>query len=198
MVEHTVTEKKQLLRAEMKNLRRSLPLTKKDDMDSAIFENLQKLFAESKENTIFTYVSGNIEVDTCRVILYSLKVGKRVAVPRCVDRNGKMDFYYITSMQQLEEGAFGILEPRTESCEKVLDYSRGICLVPGLSFDHNGFRLGYGKGFYDRFLSEFHGLSVGLCYEDCIRPSLPVHPLDRQVDILVTEKNICHLHDKTR
>ena len=181
---------KQLLRAEMKKLRLSIPPEEKTRKDIAVFNNLQKLFDPIQENTVFTYVSGNIEVDTCRIIHYSLKVGKRVAVPRCINAVGEMDFYYITSMEQLEEGYFGVFEPRVECCEKVMDFSHGVCLVPGLSFDCKGFRLGYGKGYYDRFLSRFSGISIGLCYEDCLRQSLPVDFFDRNTNMLVTEKEI--------
>ena len=181
---------KQLLRTEIKSLRNSISKEEKERRDAAIYQNLQKLFDKIAENTVFTYVSGNIEVDTFRIIHYSLKAGKRVAVPRCVNRTGEMKFYYFDSMNQLEEGHFGIFEPRPEYCEEVLDYSRGICLVPGLSFDLQGFRLGYGKGYYDRFLSVFHGVSVGLCYEDCLKPALPVDLFDKKTEVLVTERKI--------
>lgn len=185
--------KKQLLRTQMKSLRNSISREEKECRDAAIYQNLRRLFDKMAENMVFTYVSGNIEVDTFRIIHYSLKEGKRVAVPRCVNHTGEMKFYYITSMNQLEEGYFGILEPRPEYCEEVLDYSHGICLVPGLSFDLQGFRLGYGKGYYDRFLSVFHGMSVGLCYEDCLKPLLPIDLFDRKTEVLVTERNIYYL-----
>lgn len=184
---------KQLLRTQMKSLRNSISREEKERRDAVIYQNLQRLFDKIAENTVFTYVSGNIEVDTFRIIHYSLKAGKRVAVPRCINHTGEMKFYYIASINQLEEGHFGIFEPQPEYCKEVLDYSHGICLVPGLSFDLQGFRLGYGKGYYDRFLSVFHGVSVGLCYEDCLKPSLPVDLFDRKTEMLVTERKIYYL-----
>lgn len=62
-----------------------------------------------------------------------------------------MDFYKVTSLSQLIEGKYSIMEPDTEVCGKITDYSNGLCLVPGLSFDLYGYRLGFGKGYYDRF-----------------------------------------------
>ena len=63
-----------------------------------------------------------------------------------------------------------------------------LCVVPGMAFDCDGYRLGYGKGYYDRFLSGYHGVTAGICYSDCIRWKLPRGRFDRPVDILVTDK----------
>lgn len=72
-----------------------------------------------------------------------------------------MDFYLVNSLSQLEKGAFSIMEPNTEVCEKYEDFSHGLCLVPGLCFDMQGFRLGFGKGYYDRFYRIFREQALG-------------------------------------
>ena len=162
----------------------------KEKMDFAVCRKLCTLREYEKEDTIFTYVSKEIEVDTLSFIQAAWKDKKHVVVPRCVPDTHKMEFYEITSMNDLEKGTFGVLEPIQKKCRLVTDYSHGFCVVPGLCFDTTGFRLGYGKGYYDRFLSEFHGFTVGICYSSCVRWNLPHGYYDRPVEILVTEKFI--------
>lgn len=101
-----------------------------------------------------------------------------------------MEFYLIKGEEDLEPGMFGVLEPVPERCQKVTDYSGGICIVPGLSFDAGGFRLGYGKGYYDRFLSQFQGVTVGICYSNCTQWKLPHGRYDKPVNLLITDKYI--------
>lgn len=181
------------LRRQQKKIRRAITAEEKLRKDSRIFERLREILTAGHENTVFTYVSGDMEVDTRQIILYSLKVGKRVAVPRCLDGKGNMRFYYIASLEQLEEGRFGILEP-CRLCREVQDLSSGFCLVPGLRFDRKGYRLGYGGGYYDRFLAGFTGVSIGLCYDEDLMQALPVNSFDQAVDMLVTETALYRFH----
>lgn len=185
----TLCEGKALLRQKHKQARLAMTAEEKQHKDERIFEQMCKILDNTAENTVFTYVSGDIEVDTRRIIHYSLMVGKRVAVPRCLDGNGTMRFYYIDSPEQLIKGRFGILEPRAD-CAEVRDLSQGLCIVPGLSFDGRGRRLGFGKGYYDRFLAEFGGTAVGLCYACGFTKALPTDNFDRPVEILVTEAGV--------
>lgn len=80
------------------------------------------------------------------------------------------------------------MEPNTDKCEILSDFSDSVCLVPGLAFDREGYRIGFGKGYYDRFLLNFSGLTVGMCYNKCIEDNLPRGYYDCPVDILITEK----------
>lgn len=178
------------LRNGFKDKRTGMTEEVKIAMDSEIQSRFLTLRQYMYCKTVFTYVSKDIEVDTIALIRAAWANGKRVAVPRCVTDTREMDFYYITSIDDLEEGAFGVLEPITDKCEKVTDFSSGLCIVPGLSFDAEGYRLGYGKGYYDRFLSKFHGDTVGLCYSNCIKWKLPHGYYDRPVDMIVTDRYI--------
>ena len=161
------------LRNGFKTKRTDMPENVKISMDSEIQSRFLTLRQYIYCKTVFTYVSKDIEVDTLAIIRAAWANGKRVAVPRCVTETREMDFFYSTNMSDLEEGAFGVLEPIADKCEKVTDFSKGLCIVPGLSFDAEGYRLGYGKGYYDRFLSKFQGDTVGLCYSNCIKWKLP-------------------------
>ncbi len=185
-----IREVKSDLRSGFKNKRSSMSEHLKLNMDSEIQSRFLTLRQYSFCDTVFTYVSKDIEVDTLAIIRAAWANGKRVAVPRCIKDTREMDFYYIESMDDLEEGSFGVLEPIEEKCEKVTDFSKGLCIVPGLSFDAEGYRLGYGKGYYDRFLSRFGGETVGLCYSNCIKWKLPHGRYDRAVDMIVTDRYI--------
>lgn len=178
------------LRNKYKNIRRELEPQKKRLMDAEIQSRFLSLRQYAQNSLLFTYVSKDIEVDTIELIKAAWCNHKKVAVPRCVPEKRDMEFFLINSMDDLEPGLFGVLEPVPSRCEKVTDLSKGLCIVPGLSFDAEGFRLGYGKGYYDRFLSQFGGSTVGLCYANCVQWKLPHGRYDRPVDLLITNKYI--------
>ncbi len=178
---------KAALRDKYRNIRTSMTEEEKKRCDEAILQQVRRLWQYEKNDTLLTYVSTSIEVDTHAIITQALHDGKRVAVPRCVDGTRNMDFYYIRSMEDLEPGAFGVLEPNPDKTERVTDFSRGLCIVPAFSYDWSGYRLGYGKGYYDRFLSRFEGNIIGICYGSCVQRSLPHGRYDRPVELLVTE-----------
>ncbi|MCI8496799.1 MAG: 5-formyltetrahydrofolate cyclo-ligase [Clostridiales bacterium] len=159
-------------------------------MDREILRRVMTLSQYKNCKTVLTYVSTAIEVDTRNLIERALKDGKRVAVPRCVPGTREMEFFFIRGLSDLEPGTFGVLEPVPGRCRKMTDFSEGLCIVPGLGFDCHGYRLGYGKGYYDRFLSRFGGVTAGICYSGCVRFKLLHGRFDRAVDILVTEKYI--------
>lgn len=177
------------LRAKHKRYRQSCPADVKTRLDSILAQRFLALDEYKACNTVFMFVSSEIEVDTSLIMQKAFDDGKRVAVPKCKDKFGNMDFYYITSVDELEKGYYGISEP-SENCEIVKDYDNGLCIVPGLCFDMYGFRLGFGKGYYDRFLENFKGTTVGLCYSKCTEHELPKTLHDKPVDILITDKYI--------
>ena len=133
-------------------------------------------------------MSTKIEVDTFRIIERALADGKAVAVPRCVPGTRQMEFYRINSVEELAPGTFGVLEPIPGVHELLHDFSDSLCIVPALSYDWHGYRLGYGKGYYDRFLSKYEGVMIGICYSDCVQRKLPHGRFDRPVELLVTER----------
>ncbi len=188
MLKRDIRAQKNALREKMKAFRRSMPCKVKEKKDAAIRRNLQSLKEYQGCRTLLTFVSSPIEVDTRILIEDALRDGKRVAVPYCIEGTRQMAFYYIRSMRDLAPRTFGVLEPIPERCEKMEEAAESICIVPGLGFDWHGFRLGYGKGYYDRFLSGYTGSTIGACYEGCMRQRLPHGYYDMPVDLLVTEK----------
>lgn len=179
---------KATLREQYKTLRREMPPEIKAQRDRQIAGRVAALWQYKRCRQLLTYVSTPIEVDTLEIIRRALADGKKVAVPRCVPGTRDMEFYWINGVEELEPGTFGVLEPRPDPKRKVTDFSNGLCLVPALCYDWRGYRLGYGKGYYDRFLAGFGGHMIGVCYSDCIRRKLPHGRFDRPVELLVTDR----------
>ncbi len=181
---------KMRIRERCRAVRTGMPPGRKSAHDKKMLDVLCGLKQYKQCKIVFAYVSKDIEVDTHALIGRALKDGKRVAVPRCVPGTRDMEFYWIGGLSELKSGAFGVLEPVPGRHELVEEYTEALCVVPGLCFDSTGFRLGYGKGYYDRFMSTFEGFSVGLCYSECVQWKLPHGQYDRSVDLLITERYI--------
>lgn len=185
-----IREQKRSIRQQCLEFRMGLPTDQKTTMDSVILKRALALQEYADADVLYTYVSKEAEADTKALISAALEAGKFVAVPRCEPKTLRMKFLEISSLSDLESGTYGVLEPIPQKCPPVRDSGKAFCIVPGLCFDFQGYRLGYGKGYYDRFLSEFSGFTVGLCYAGCVHSKLPHGFYDRPVDMLVTEKYI--------
>lgn len=155
-------------------------------INECIFHKLIESDFYRNYSSFLIYVSFRNEIETHRIIQFLLDNGKKVAVPYCSENN--MDFYYINSTDELSGGKFGIPSVDIPSAVKVENFDDTLCIVPGLSFDNNGNRLGYGGGFYDRFLSDNSIPTLGLCYEKCICNKLPAEEFDVPADCVLTEK----------
>ena len=189
-VKFDIREYKKRLREKNKEKRNNLNSKEKLELDNKIFKKLISLNSYKNAKMIVTFVSTSIEVDTHRLIEYSLKQGKIVVVPRCIDGTSEMEFYRIKSMQDLEVATFKVLEPIVDRCEKITKFINSICIVPGLIFDMKGNRLGYGKGYYDRFLKNYRNTTIGVCYSFCTINKLFTGRYDKPVDYLITDKYI--------
>lgn len=163
-------------------------------------ENRQQLSAEiarrffdtdlyKKARILLLYYSVGSEVSTRQLCLRALADNKEVAFPVCVDGDGYMEFFFIKDENDLSQGMYGIKAPR-EGCRAFTNEGDALIVVPGLGFDKSGNRLGYGKGYYDRFLEGFEGLSIGLCYDALVVDALPCDAYDKKVNCLITDKKI--------
>ncbi|MGN1112318.1 MAG: 5-formyltetrahydrofolate cyclo-ligase [Acutalibacteraceae bacterium] len=182
-----IKAEKSKLRKSSLERRNALSSDEREKIDADIFSRLITLPEYIAADTVFTYVSTGSEADTHRIITYSLSKNKAVAVPKCVD-DRIIKFYYINSLDDLSPGAYGISEPR-EGAEPAENLS-GICLVPALLYDYDGYRIGYGKGYYDRFLPQFDGVTVGLCAHEFFVNILPRYGTDCPVDMIITNDDI--------
>ncbi len=181
---------KSSLREHFRDIRNSIENATESSDD--IFSLLVSSDLYKNADTVLAYWSVGSEVSTRRIIDRALEDKKKVALPKCTDKNGNMVFYYISSLSDLSEGMYGIKEPLTDVIADDFDES-AVCIVPGLSFDKCGYRLGYGKGYYDRFLSRFCGISIGLCYDSCLSEELPTDGFDMKVNYIITNKKIYDL-----
>ena len=180
---------KQDLRARAKERRRNMVSEEKQQLDRQIAENVCRLKEYRPAKTILIYMSTPIEIDTIGIIKKAWADGKRVAVPRCIPDTRNMEFHYIESLDQLSIGSFSVMEPNPD-LPVVTDFSGCLMIVPGMHFDMKGYRIGYGKGYYDRYMVRFTGISAGLCYSAELKPFLYHGKYDRHVDIVVTDKRI--------
>ena len=185
-------DSKSILRKQYKLRRASLFVSDADKKkaDDAIKEYFISLKKSHNISVFLIYVSFRDEVDTKELIEYLLSSGGKVAVPRCYD-NGRMEFFVISSLENLRTSAYGILEPEDDERFRVTDFENSLCIVPGLAFDSSGMRIGYGGGYYDRFLEKHENMiSVGFCYDLLIEKSVLTEKHDRKVDYIITEKGI--------
>lgn len=158
--------------------------------DRVIFDNLILLPEFISASRVFTYLSIGREPDTRGLIEYCLKLGKTVALPCDCDKDGSMNFALLGSpICDLLEDIYGIPVP-PEAAERLEPQEGDIIIVPALCFDENGYRLGHGGGYYDRYLAKHSVLSVGLCREALVVACVPRDSFDRRTDILITDKRI--------
>ena len=167
------------------DIRDSIARVERKEFNKDIFSNFINSTFIRKYDLFLIYVSVKSEVDTLVIIDYLLKTDKKVAVPHC-DGN-VMSFYIIKSINDLVDGVFGIPSVDISKSERVENFDKALCIVPGVSFDNNFNRLGYGGGYYDRFLSDNNITTLGLCYERCIADNLPAEDHDIKMDYVLTE-----------
>ena len=172
-----------------KELRRSIREQKRAMTEEEIVsrsEALGKLFAASEAykqaKTIYGYMPYNQEVRTVAMLEQALKDGKRVAVPKCY--GNEMKFIYLDDLTQVEKGYAGIPEPIADG--PVADDKTALVLMPGLAFDPQGHRIGYGGGFYDKFLAaEPEHPTLALCYAFQMLPHLDTEEHDIPVNTVL-------------
>lgn len=186
---NTVT--KQEIRDYVRKEKRTLTKQKISDYSKEIIRNLFTCTCYKEAFEVYTYVSYNQEADTKELIIQALKDKKRVAVPKVIGE--EMEFFYITSLDEVKEGYQHILEPITSEKAVPQSGSNPLMLMPGLAFDRNGNRIGYGGGFYDKYLlryQEAQFIKCALGYEFQLFDQLEREQFDIPVDMVVTPKEI--------
>jgi len=187
-----IKAEKKRIRAEVKETVKQLDQSYCEAADEKIREEILSLPEYQKADTVFCFVSMDTEVDTHRLIQQMLKDGKRVGVPRCHGL-GKMDAYEIKNLEKdLEPGTWGILEPK-ENCALVSPEEFQLAIVPCCSCSHEGKRLGYGGGFYDRYLNKTEAVRAIVCREKIMREDIPMEEHDLLMDLVISEEGVRNL-----
>ncbi len=188
---------KNKLRAEVKAAREAIGEAERKSLDEKIMRGFKNLASFRFAEILLAYYPLPEEVNILPLIEEALAMGKRVALPKCKE-GGEMTFYYIRSLDDVESGAFGIYEPKEGLIPYDITESRpAIMLIPALAYDKFGYRLGYGRGFYDRFVNAFGGVKAGLCYRAFLKNEpLPRGRFDMAVDYIVTDKGVTLVENK--
>ena len=181
---------KEELRKSINELRRSLKDNEVETISIDICKIISKIDIYQKSSKILVYSSINNEVKLDFLVEMALKEGKKVYFPKV---NGdKMEFYRINLLAELEVGEFSILEPSV--CADVYEGDSISCVfVPGTVFGHDFHRIGYGGGYYDRYLAKHSELTkIGVCYECQMKDEIPFNDFDIDLDIIVNQKEVLY------
>lgn len=177
------------LRKNLREKRRSIPKDQKAIYDKVISEKIIQSDYFKKAEQVLVFASTDEEFDTRYIIERCRYEHKRVFYPRCLDKDGNMMFYKADCVGDLEVGMRGILEPRL-TCKPYKYKENDIAIVPALSVDNQKYRIGYGGGYYDRFLKNFNGVSICPCYDELCLENLPADEYDIKVSVVATQKEV--------
>ncbi len=198
-----IRTEKNRIRREYIAMRDSMDSTLKREYDEKICQIILSLATYRFADTVMLYCPTGSEIDVLPVARHALSQGKTVVFPVSDKESCTMKFYPVRALDELKPGAYGIWEPPVGEEYLPDPKKRALCLVPGLVYDQNGYRLGYGKGFYDRYFSKRDRTVppalaeakasvslIGVVYQSCIAATLPHGKFDLTVDILVSEKGV--------
>ena len=187
-----IKKQKDDIREEYKQRRVEMPIEERHRRDEAICHVAEGLVSFRYAEYVLLYAATEGEIDVNAIAELALEKGKKVCFPRCDKKTHTMTSHMVNSLDELAVDSYGILEPAEDApvYEPDKDTGAAVCFVPGLVYDKAGYRLGYGKGFYDRYLSAFSGCTIGVVYSDYILPVVPRGRFDVSVDILLTEKGV--------
>lgn len=179
---------KRVLRKRIKKKIANLPDEYCRRADEQICRYAVSLPEFEEAGTVFCYVGTAEEIDTGFILKKALEEGKRLGVPRCVSK-GIMKVYEIRSLDELEEGHYGIMEPG-EGCRCIEPEEIELAFVPCLTCSRDGMRLGYGGGYYDRYLEQTQCVKVVLCRKKLMEEDIPTEEHDKKMDIVISEEEI--------
>ncbi len=189
-----VHKKKEELRKKMSVIRDSMFDKERKDASDCICEQLTAIDAYTSADVILMYSPIRSEVDCIPIFKKAIADGKQVAFPVSTIENDLpiMRFYYVDDLQKLKKGNYSVMEPDVNTYKlQQVKRNADLIIVPGLSFDRDCHRLGYGKGFYDSFLKKYPPKkSIGLGFEKQICDLVPTDAGDCAPDMVITEEHI--------
>ena len=190
--EENFKKQREELRRDVLRDRDSLSLDERHVKSAALHRRLWDFAPFADANMPFIYVNFRSEVETLALINQGLERGKPVIVPLVAEGNRLIPYRIADPERDLRPGAFAIPEPDPQRCTMVDPASIDIVLLPGSVFDEQGGRLGYGGGYYDRFLVNEapQALRVGICFDLQMVRAVPLLPHDQRLHALVTETRV--------
>ena len=173
--------------------RRGLEDAERAEKNEKICKNMLGSATFRYADIILMYYPKPDEIDIRPVAEAARAAGKKIAFPRCNPADHTMVFHYVSSLDELLPGSYNLMEP-AESLPaftpELAEKCNVACIVPAVVFDKKGFRIGYGGGYYDRYLAGFRGTKVGFAYRDFIVNSVPHGRFDLTVDVMITERGL--------
>jgi 5-formyltetrahydrofolate cyclo-ligase len=183
------------IRKQMKEKLEELSKPLYEDYSYRISKALFEDTGWKQANVIGITVSKQPEVDTYQIIRKAWELGKQVVVPKCIPSKKQLTFRTLTEFSQLESVFFGLLEPiealTAETSSKDID----LLIVPGLAYTTKGYRLGFGGGYYDRFLSDYTGKTLSLAFHFQVIPQFTIEKHDLPVSKIITDIEVMHTYD---
>lgn len=180
-----ISEQKAQLRKQCRAIRKSLGEERRVQASLAIYERIEGWIIFQKSQTILTYMPIKSEADLTPLL--ERHPQKRWVLPRIIPAEDNRMVFHPYDAHRLVTHPFGMAEPALDS--PVVDSAEiELTLTPGLAFDRLGFRLGYGGGYYDRFLSNFHGVSAGIVFHDLLFDNIPHSAHDIPMHWIITER----------
>ncbi len=185
----SVSEIKAELRKAFTEKRKAISVQEKKELSESLCRNICSTDVFKEATAVLSFYPLSNETDVRGVNEEALRLGKTLALPRCVKGTGEMNFYVVKGEADLEKGSFSIMEPK-DGCPLFTPTADGktLCIVPALAYDGEGYRLGYGRGYYDRYLSRYSVKTVGAVYHPFLTDTLPRDGYDIAVDTVVTDK----------
>lgn len=181
---------KEGLRKRLAALRRSLSAEARAERSAEACAQLATELCFTRAQLVLGYAPLRFELDPGPVLARAWAEGKRVALPRVIPETGELSLHLYQAGDALEESGFGVREPLAGAPEVAPDAVE-LVLVPGLAFDARGYRLGYGKGFYDRLLPRLpRAERVGLAFELSLLPEIPGEEHDVPMHRVITERRV--------
>lgn len=185
-------ESKKEVRKKICEIREQLSFDEVKEKSSQIQAKVLDLPEYKEADHILLYADFRHEVMTKEIFVAAIRDKKKVYFPRC-NLDGTMDFYQVISVRQLYDNKWGIKEPKENPTTKYHYYKEEntLAIIPGVAFDIRGYRVGYGKGFYDRFFSENRSITmIALAFAEQILDEVPNDAHDIKMDKIVSEKII--------
>lgn len=183
-----IKEKKKALRNEIWSAEKLLDRAYREYASERICANIIGLPEYQAAGTVLAFVSMEREVDLSALLSDVLDSGKTLCVPLCKGK-GLMDFRRISGKEDLEPGFFGIMEPK-KSCPLIPPEDIEFAVIPCVTCDREGRRLGNGGGYYDRFLEVHRPPMAAVCREKLLADEVPVEPFDVAIPVIVTEDGV--------
>ncbi|WLD92070.1 5-formyltetrahydrofolate cyclo-ligase [Alkalihalobacillus sp. AL-G] len=176
---------KQEIRKSIQKQLVKMPKQEREHLSRHIRDNLFATKEWKSAETIGVTVSRGAEIDTYPIIRRGWEDGKSVVVPKCHPGDFSMDFRKLQSFDELETVYFGLKEPIIEETQSVSPDQIDLLIVPGLAYDESGYRVGFGGGYYDRYLQRYSNRTVSLLFPSQLVNELPRESFDFPVDGLI-------------